>query len=40
MWSLTTKWFFEMGGIPSAVFVFDGDLATELETYTKANVEL
>ena len=37
---LTPKWFFEMAGIPSAAFVFDGDLATELETYAKANVEL
>ena len=34
------KWFFEMAGIPSAVFVFDDDLATELETYAKANDEL
>ena len=33
-------WFFEMAGILSAVFVFDDNLATELETYTKANVEL
>ena len=33
-------WFFEMAGISSAVFVFDDNLATELETYTKANVEL
>ena len=32
--------FFEMAGIPSASFVFDDDLATELETYAKANVEL
>ena len=32
--------FFEMAGIPSAAFVFDDDLATELETYAKANVEL
>jgi len=24
-------WFFEMAGIPSAAFVFDNDLATELE---------
>jgi len=29
-----------MAGIPSAAFVFDGDLATELETYAKANVKL
>ena len=31
-----------MAGIPSAafVFVFDDDLATELDTYAKANVEL
>ena len=36
----TAKWFFEMAGIPSAAFVFDDDLATELETYAKANVEL
>ena len=40
MRSLTAKWFFEMAGIPSAAFVFDDDLATELETYAKANVEL
>jgi len=40
MRSLTAKWFFEMAGIPSATFVFDGDLAAELETYAKANVEL
>jgi len=40
MRSLTSKWFFEMAGIPSAVFIFDGDLATALETYAKANVEL
>ena len=40
MRSLTAKWFFEMAGIPSAAFAFDDDLATELETYTKANVEL
>jgi len=39
MLSLTAKWFFEMAGIPSAAFVFDDDLATELETYAKANVE-
>jgi len=36
MRSLTAKWFFEMAGIPSAVFVFDDDLATELETHAKA----
>jgi len=24
-------WFFEMAGIPSAAFIFDNDLATELE---------
>ena len=29
-----------MAGIPSASFVFDDDLATELETYAKANDEL
>ena len=29
-----------MAGIPSAAFVFDDDLATELKTYAKANVEL
>jgi len=29
-----------MAGIPSAAFIFDNDLATELETYAKANVEL
>ena len=29
-----------MAGIPSAVFVIDDDLATELETYAKANIEL
>jgi len=40
MRSLTAKWFFEMAGIPSASFVFDDDLATELETYAKANIEL
>ena len=40
MRSLTAKWFFEMAGIPSAAFLFDEDLATELETYTKANVKL
>jgi len=40
MRSLTAKWFFKMAGIPSAVFVFVDDLATELETYTKANVKL
>ena len=40
MRSLTAKWFFKMAGIPSAAFVFDDDLATELETYAKANVEL
>ena len=40
MRSLTAKWFFEMAGIPSAAFVFDDDLATELETCAKANVEL
>jgi len=40
MRSLTAKWFFEMAGISSAVFVFDDNLATELETYTKANIEL
>ena len=28
MRSLTAKWFFEMVGIPSAVFVFDDDLAS------------
>ena len=33
-------WFFEMAGISSAVFVFDDNLATELETCAKANVEL
>jgi len=37
---LTAKWFFEMAGIPSSAFVFDDDLATELETYAKANIEL
>ena len=37
MRSLTAKW---MAGISSASFVFDDDLATELETYAKANVEL
>jgi len=37
---VTAKWFFEMAGIPSAAFVFDDDLATELETYAKANVKL
>jgi len=26
--------------IPSAAFVFDDDLVTELDTYAKANVEL
>ena len=36
----SAKWFFEMAGIPSAAFVFDDDLTTELETYTKANVKL
>ena len=40
MRSPTAKWFFEMAGIPSAAFVFVDDLATELETYAKANVEL
>jgi len=40
MQSPTAKWFFEMAGIPSAALVFDDDLATELETYAKANVEL
>ena len=40
MRSLTAKWFFEMVGIPSTAFVFDDDLATELETCAKANVEL
>ena len=40
MQSLTAKLFFKMPGIPSAVFVFDDDLATELESYAKANVEL
>jgi len=40
MRSLTAKWFFEMAGIPSAAFVFDDNLATELETYAEANVEL
>ena len=40
MRSLTAKWFFEMAGSPSAAFIFDDDLATELETYAKANVEL
>jgi len=34
------QWFFEMAGIPSAAFIFDDDLATELETYAKANIEL
>ena len=29
-----------MAGIPSAAFNFYDDLATELETYAKANVEL
>jgi len=29
-----------MAGIPSAAFVFDYDLATELETCAKANIEL
>ena len=29
-----------MAGIPSAAFISDDDLATELETYTKANIEL
>jgi len=38
MQSLTAKWFFEKAGIPSASFVFDDDLATELETVAKANV--
>ena len=33
-------WFFEMAGISSAVFVLDDNLATELETCTKANTEL
>jgi len=37
---LLPKSFFEMAGIPSAVLVFDGGLATELESYAKANVEL
>ena len=32
MGSLTAKCFFEMAGILSAVFVFDDNLATELET--------
>ena len=40
MQSLTAKWFFNMTDILCAAFVFDGDLATELETYAKANVEL
>jgi len=40
MRSLTAKWFFEMAGILSAAFVFDDNLATELETYAKANIEL
>ena len=40
MRSLTAKWFFEMAGIPSAAFIFDGDLATELETYAEANIKL
>jgi len=40
MRSLTAKWFFEMAGIPSAAFVSYDDLATELKTYAKANVEL
>jgi len=34
---LTATSFFEMAGI---VFVFDDDLATELETYAEVNVEL
>jgi len=29
-----------MAGIPTAAFVFDDDLVTELETYAKAYVEL
>ena len=40
MRSLTAKWFFEIAGIPFAAFVFDDDLATKLESYAKANVEL
>jgi len=40
MRSLTAKLFFKMAGIPSAAFVFDDNLATELETFAKANVEL
>jgi len=40
MRSLTARWFFEMAGIPSRAFVFDDDLATELETYANANVKL
>ena len=40
MQSFTARWFFEMAGIPSVAFVFDDDLATELETYANANVEL
>ena len=30
----------EMAGIPSAAFVFDDDLSTELETYVKPKIEL
>jgi len=40
MQSLTAKWFFKMAGVLSAMFVFDDDLATRLETYAKPNIEL
>jgi len=30
MWSITAMWFFEMADIPSAAFIFDDNLATEL----------
>ena len=37
MRSLTAKWFFEMAGIPSAAFVFDDNLATELTQKQTSN---
>jgi len=36
MRSLTAKWFFKMAGIPPAAFVFDDNLATELENLRKS----
>jgi len=40
MQSLTCQVVLKMAGIPSATFVFDDNLATNLETYAKANVKL